>query len=119
MTQRQRGFTLIEVLVALVVTATALVTGMRAASALAGTADRQSQFMLAQLCAENSLVQLRLARRLPDTGTSGEGCTQGERSFQVEQNVYTTPNTNFRRVELVVKEGGRSVTQISAIIGRN
>ena len=116
---KQRGFTLIEVLVALAVTATALVTGMRAASALAENASRQSQFMLAQLCAENTLVQLRLARRLPDTGTSRETCTQGGRSFQVEQNVHTTPNTHFRRVELQVNEGGQSVVQMSAVIGRN
>ena len=47
--RRQRAFTLIEVLVALAVTATALVTGMRAASALLENAGRQSQFMLAQL----------------------------------------------------------------------
>lgn len=117
--RRQRAFTLIEVLVALAVTATALVTGMRAASALLENAGRQSQFMLAQLCAENHLVQLRLARRLPDTGTSTETCEQGGRSFQVEQSVHTTPNTNFRRVELHVSEGGQSVVQMSAVIGRN
>ena len=117
--RRQRAFTLIEVLVALAVTATALVTGMRAASALLENAGRQSQFMLAQLCAENHLVQLRLARRLPDTGDSSETCEQGGRSFQVEQSVHTTPNTNVRRVELHVSEGAQSVVQMSAVIGRN
>ena len=114
-----RGFTLIEVLVALAVTATALVTGMRAASALADGAGRQSQFMLAQLCAENHLVQLRLARRLPDIGTSTQTCEQAGRTFRVEQNVHTTPNPYFRRVELDVGEDGQGVVQMSAVIGRN
>ena len=116
---RRRGFTLVEVLVALAVTATALVTGMRAAAALADGAGRQGQFMLAQLCAENHLVQLRLARRLPDTGISNETCSQGGRSFRVEQGVYTTPNPYFRRVELQVSEGGRGVLQMSFVTGRN
>ena len=116
---RQRAFTLIEVLVALAVTATALVTGMRAASALAENAGRQSQFMLAQLCAENHLVQLRLARRLPNTGTGTEICEQAGRTFRIEQNVHTTPNPYFRRVELDVNEDGHSVLQMSAVIGRN
>ena len=116
---RQRAFTLIEVLVALAVTATALVTGMRVASALAAGADRQSQYMLAQLCAENHLVQLRLARRLPNTGTGTESCEQAGRTFRIEQSVHTTPNTNFRRVELQVSEDGQDVVQMSAVIGRN
>ncbi len=117
--QPQRGFTLIEVLVALAVTAMALVTGMRAASALADGAGRQSQYMLAQLCAENALVQLRLSRRLPDVGTSSETCTQGGRSFAVEQGVHTTPNPYFRRVELQVSEGGQGVVSMSFVAGRN
>ena len=116
---KQRAFTLIEVLVALAVTATALVTGMRAASALADGAGRQSQYMLAQLCAENTLVQLRLARRLPDTGASSETCEQAGRAFRVQQDVYTTPNPYFRRVELQVSEDGLGVVQMSAVVGRN
>ena len=115
---RQRGFTLLEVLVALAITATALVTGMRAAAALADGAGRQSQFVLAQLCAENHLVQLRLARRLPDIGASSETCEQGGRSFRIERTVYTTPNPYFRRVELRVSEDGQGVVQLTFVAGR-
>ncbi len=117
--RRRRGFTLIEVLVALALTATALIAALRASAALTESAGRQSQFMLAQLCAENHLVQLRLARRLPDVGTSGLACAQAGRSFAIEQAVHATPNPYFRRVELQVSEGGQGVVQMSFVAGRN
>ena len=61
----QRGFTLVEVMVALAITAIALAAGLQASSALTRNAGRQSQVLQAQLCAHNALVQMRLQRQLP------------------------------------------------------
>ena len=58
----QRGFTLVEVMVALAITAIALAAGLQASSALTRNAGRQSQVLQAQLCAHNALVQMRLQR---------------------------------------------------------
>ena len=56
------GFTLIEVLVALGIVAIALTAGLRATAALTDNAMRQSDILLAHLCAENELVKARLSQ---------------------------------------------------------
>lgn len=119
MTRRpHHGFTLVEVMVALAITAIALATGIKATSALTGNADRQAMLLLAQICAQNRLVELRLARRLPGVGDSNSACTQGGRTLQVRQQVRATPNPNFQRVEVAVAEGSRTIMQAATIVGR-
>ena len=73
---RERGFTLIEVLVALAVVSVALVAGLQASGGLTRAATRQSDQWLAQLCAENELTRLRLGRQLPGVGDSTVTCEQ-------------------------------------------
>lgn len=117
-----RGFTLIEVLVALAVVAVALAAGVKATGALTQAAERQSAQWLAQLCAENALVELRLARQLPNTGDSSSTCEQAGQSMQVRISVQPTPNPIFRRVDAVVTQplDGFDVNllTISTIMGR-
>ena len=117
--RRNRGFTLIEVMVALAITAIALVAGLKATAALGNNAGRQDALLLAQICADNRLIQWRLARRLPDVGQASATCTQAGRLFTVAQQVHPTPNPNFRRVEVAVSEGGTPIVQVAAIVGRN
>ena len=119
MKQRARGFTLVEVLVALAITAIALVAGLKATAALTDNAGRQGTVLLAQICAENRLTELRLARQLPAVGDSELPCPQAERQLLVTQSVQATPNPNFRRVEATVSEGGMPVLSLSTIVGRN
>jgi len=114
-----RGFTLIEVLVALSVTAIALMAGLRASAALSDNAARQSAVMLAQVCAENALADLRLSRRLPPTGQNGSDCVQAGRTLRVTQTVTPTPNPNFRRIDAAVSENGSLIVQVVTIAGRN
>ena len=75
--------------------------------------------LLAQICAENRLTELRLARQLPGVGDTTIDCPQAGRVFQVAQIVRPTPNPNFRRVEAAVSEGGVPVLSLSTIVGRN
>ena len=113
------GFTLVEVLVALAITAIALIAGFKASAALTDNAGRQGTVLLAQICAENRLTELRLARQLPGVGDTTIDCPQAGRVFQVAQIVRPTPNPNFRRVEAAVSEGGVPVLSLSTIVGRN
>lgn len=122
MNRRLQGFTLIEVLVALAIVAVALAAGSQATSALTRTAARQSDQWLAQLCAENELIRLRLQRQLPGTGDSTRECTQAGRSMRLQVSVLPTPNPNFRRIDATVAstvEGAdvRLLT-LSTIMGR-
>lgn len=117
-----RGFTLIEVLVALAVIAITLAAGLQATGALTRTAVRQSDQWLAQICAENELTRLRLQRQLPGTGDSEMPCEQAGRLLRVRLAVLPTPNPNFRRIDAVVEGDvdGNTVRllSLSTIMGR-
>ena len=118
----QRGFTLIEVLVALTVIAHTLAAGLQATGALTRAAVRQSDQWLAQICAENELTRLRLLRQLPATGDSETPCSQADRDLLVRVSVLPTPNPNFRRIDAVVygDVDGNSVrfVTLSTVLGR-
>lgn len=116
---RPLGFTLIEVLVALGIVATALLAGLQATGALGRNAERQSLALLGQICADNELIALRLRRQLPDTGTRQTECPQAGRVLLVELGVQATPNPNFRRVDARVRHEGQMVLQVSTVMGRN
>ena len=119
----QRGFTLVEILVALAIVAVALSAGLQATGALTRLAERQSQQWLAQLCAENELVRLRLLAQLPPVGQSTQSCEQAGQTLTVRLIVNATPNPSFRRVEAAVDNpdpaaGGARLLQLATIMGR-
>jgi general secretion pathway protein I len=114
-----RGFTLIEVLVALVIVAIALGAGIKAAGALTGNAARLAEVSTAQWCAENLLTELRLTQQFPDIGESPFSCEQLGRTYTGKLRVSPTPNPLFRRVDAdVVNEQGQPVLTLSTIMGR-
>ncbi len=119
----QRGFTLVEILVALAIVAVALSTGLQATGALTRMAERQPQQWLAQLCAENELTRLRLLRQLPPVGESSSSCEQAGQTLTIRLRVNPTPNPSFRRVETAIDNpdpaaGGGHLLQLSTIMGR-
>ena len=116
---RPRGFTLIEVLVALAIVAIALLAGGKAMQALTQTADRQSDVMLAQICAENQLVAARLSNQLPGLGSSSVTCEQAGRSYEVRVDVFPTPNPLFRRIDAQALRSGSPIVRVSTVAGRN
>lgn len=112
------GFTLIEVLVALAIVAVTLMAGLRASATMTRSTERQTGRMLAQLCADNALVQVRLSRQLPDVGDTQRDCPQAGQTLQLRLLVQPTPNPNFRRVGARVAEGGVDLLQLSTVVGR-
>ena len=114
----QRGFTLIEVLVALVIVAIALGAGIKAAGALANNADRFAQVSAAQWCAENALTELRLSHQFPDLGEAPFGCEQLGRAYAGRMRVSPTPNPLFRRIDAdVSNDEGVPLLTLSTIVG--
>lgn len=116
--KRHFGFTLIEVLVALGIVAIALTAGLQATAALTNNAERQSNVLLAHICAENELIKVRLARQMPGVGDTDVSCEQAGHEFRVRLGVLPTPNPSFRRVDAQVFDGASPILRLSTVIGR-
>jgi len=99
---RNAGFTLLEVLVALVIVGTALGASLRAIGSLTQNSNDLRTSMMATWSAENRLAQIRLSHEWPALGQRKFDCPQGDLHLVCEENVYTTPNPFFRRVEVSV-----------------
>ncbi len=113
------GFTLIEVLIALGIVALALAAGSQATMSLTRNAQRQSDLLLADICAENELAKVRLARQMPPVGDAGSTCVQAGVSFNVTTATIATLNPNFRRVDVQVRdEADVPVLRVSTVVGR-
>jgi general secretion pathway protein I len=96
------GFTLLEVLVALVIVGTALGASLRAVGSLTRNSEDLRGTMMATWSAENRLTQIRLASEFPDIGTRTFDCPQGDLKLICHEEVLSTPNPFFRRVEVSV-----------------
>jgi general secretion pathway protein I len=117
---RQRAFTLLEVLVALVIVGVALAASMRGALSLITAAEDTRHTMLATMLAENRLLELRLARESLEIGQTMTPCAQAGVDFECEETVKSTPNPYFRRVEVQVfrttGDGRRRHAEMMAVL---
>jgi general secretion pathway protein I len=109
---------LVEVLVALGIVAIALTAGLQATAALTRNAQRQSDVLLAQLCAENELIKIRLSKQMPGVGDTQVNCLQAGESLTVALAVRPTPNPNFLRVDAQVLKLDVPALRLSTIVGR-
>ena len=114
-----RGFTLVEVLVAVAIVAVALGAGMRAAGTMIDNAQRLSDVIAAQWCADNQLAQMRLTRQFPGIGETSFGCEQLGHAYLGKVLTAGTPNPNFRRIDATISDAsGRVLVTLSTVLAR-
>jgi len=101
---RERGFTLIEVLVALAIIAVAMGAALRATGVMAANNRALQDKTLALLAAQNALTQLRLEQALPRAGTQMVPCPQGGLALQCELVFTNSMNRSFRQVAVKVHD---------------
>jgi general secretion pathway protein I len=117
--RRDGGFTLLEVLVALVIVGTALGASLRAVGGLTQNSSDLRASMMATWSAENRLAQIRLAKEWPSLGRRSFECNQGELQLMCTEEVFTTPNPSFRRVEVSVFDAanpGRRIIKLAQVV---
>ncbi len=115
------GFTLLEVLVALVIVGTALAAGLRAVGSLTSNSAGLRASMMATWSAENRLVQIRLGREFPEIGKRSFPCPQGDLNLMCEEEVLTSPNPLLRRIEVSVFDAdnpGRRIVKLIQLVLR-
>jgi len=116
-----RGFTLIEVLVALAIVAVALSAAVRAVGSMTQANVDLRLKLLAELSADNRVAELRAAAAFPPLGSRTIACPQGRAKLECVEEVKSTPNPLFRRVEVRVyasAEHNRALAELVGILPR-
>ena len=105
-----RGFTLVEVLVGLAITAIALGAAMRASSsALQGSVNVENR-TVARWVSKNELAKLQAQQALPPPGYASGDVLQANIHFHWDAKIETTPNPNFRRIVISTRRQDGSTT---------
>ena len=118
---KARGFTLIEILVAVAILAVALAATTRAASVATDGALETRHRLLATWAAENRLAEIRARRLFPMTATTRYESTQGGLALVINETVSETANPVIRKVDLAVadaRDPARVLTQLTGYVAR-
>ena len=121
MKQVARGFTLIEILVAVAILAVALAATTRAASLATDGSLETRHRLLATWAAQNRVAEIRARQLFPDPGTVRSSAEQGGLALALEETVTDTPNPTIRRVDVAVadaRDPGRVLTRLTAYVSR-
>lgn len=116
--KQQRGFTLIEALVAMTIIAVALIACLKAAGNLNIQQDDMIKRQYAQWSAKNTANFIRVSGVFPSAQNTQQICPQGNFRFVCRVIVSNTPNPNFRRVEIQVKDAfeGETGNQLARLV---
>lgn len=102
MNSTERGFTLVEVLIALAVLAIALTAFVSAGAQNADYATYIRERTIAQWVARNQLVAFQLATDWPNVGTQEDDVQMAGSTWHWQADIQTSPDPAVRRVDMRV-----------------
>lgn len=100
--KRSSGFTLIEVLVAVLVFGVIATAASEVASNYIGSYERIRDRTLATWIAENEITEMRLMENLPEVSEDTDELEYANREWRLETVVSVTEDPRIRRVEVNV-----------------
>ncbi|MCU7940979.1 MAG: type II secretion system minor pseudopilin GspI [gamma proteobacterium symbiont of Bathyaustriella thionipta] len=99
---KQQGFTLIEIIIALVVIAVAL----GAVIATTGNSFKHAAHIkdktLALWVAQNTIAEMTIANQWPANGTQSDNAMMAGKQWYIKRAIKVTPDSNIRRMDLSV-----------------
>ncbi|MDH5594728.1 MAG: type II secretion system minor pseudopilin GspI [Gammaproteobacteria bacterium] len=122
MNRRSNGFTLLEILVALVVLAVALTAVIRTVSADATNLGYMRDKTLAQWVAINHITELHINKEWPSVGTKSGSEFMANRDWYWKTRVSTTADEDVRRIDVSVsdkEDDENPLTTVTAFIGNS
>jgi general secretion pathway protein I len=116
---REHGFTLIEVLAALVIIALGMMGVIEAISQTATNSTRMRDRTIAHWVAMNRLTAARLETRAPNIAKTSDEVEMGGRRWRWTMEVTETPVQTMRRIDVRVAEaeGGDDERAIATVSG--
>lgn len=97
-----RGFTLLEVLIALAILAVALAAALRATGVATDNTTELKTRLLSNWVAQNRLAEHIGTRSFPAAGDKEGTAEQAKLKFRWRETVSDTPNPAFRKIEIRV-----------------
>ena len=117
--RRQRGFTLIEVMVALVIVALALAAVAASMGQMIDTANTMRERTFASWIAQNKIAEMRLAGVMPEVGESDGEVDFANTAWSWTADVSETGVENLMKVDVTVYYAGFDdpIRQVTGFIG--